>query len=91
MFFAFKSEKLVLIDNSKSKTANYLFNYESYSTIIFKLLFDLSVFEMDEEHAVDSGDNLSMPRYEEVREQILNHSFHDIQQTDLSAQLGVEV
>lgn len=46
---------------------------------------------MDEEHAVDSGDNLSMPRYEEVREQILNHSFHDIQQTDLSAQLGVEV
>lgn len=54
-------------------------------------LFDLSVFEMDGEHPADPDANLSMPRYEEVREQILNHSFHDIQQTDLSAQLGVQV
>lgn len=53
-------------------------------------LFDLSVFEMDGEHPADPDANLSMPRYEEVREQILNHSFHDIQQTDF-AQLGVQV
>lgn len=46
---------------------------------------------MNEDNGVDPSANLSMPRYEEVREQILNHSLHDIPQSALSPEFGFEV